>query len=101
MYVRVLPYDVSQDPQLDQPAHHSHPPVPHQHLARGLVLKEEVGEGVGDVALHLLSVTDPQRGGSLFSLHVHVKNYKPENSLLPLPVSWSPLLFSLTLLLLW
>ncbi len=67
MNVRVLPDDVGKDPQLDQTAHNSHPPVPHQHLARGLVLKEEVGDGVGDMALHLLSLADPQRGGSLSS----------------------------------
>lgn len=62
-----LPNDVSQDPQLDEPTHHSHPPVPHQHLAGGLVLKEEVREGVTDLALHLLSPVDPQRPGSVLS----------------------------------
>lgn len=67
-HVQVLPNDVSQNPQLDQPAHHSHPPVPHQHLAGGLVLEEEVGEGTGDLVLHLLSPADPQGTGSL-SLH--------------------------------
>lgn len=70
----VLPNDVSQDPQLDQATHHSHPPVPHQHLARGLILEEEVGEGAGDLALHRLSVSaDPRRGeqGSLSSPHWH------------------------------
>lgn len=61
----LLPDDVSQDPQLDHTAHHPNPPVPHQHLAWGLILKEEVREGVGDLALHLLSA-DPQRGGSLY-----------------------------------
>lgn len=59
-----LPDDVSQHPELDQTAHHPHPPVPHQHLAGGLILKEEVREGVGDLALHLLPA-DPQRRGSL------------------------------------
>lgn len=70
----VLPNDVNQDPQLDQTAHHSHSPVPHQHLARGLILEEEVREGAGDLALHLLSSADPRRGGSLslsLSLSLH------------------------------
>lgn len=53
--MQVLPDDVNQNPQLDEPAHHSHPPVPHQHLAGSLILKEEVGEGAGDLVLHLLS----------------------------------------------
>lgn len=64
MTLSVLPDDVNQDPQLDEPAHHSHPPVPHQHLARGLVLKEEVRQGAGDLVLHLFSPADPQTGGS-------------------------------------
>lgn len=64
---RVLPNDVYQNPELDQTAHYANPPVPHQHLAWGLVLKEKVREGIGDLALHLLSLTDPQRGGSLSS----------------------------------
>lgn len=69
MDVWVLPDNVGQDPQLDETAHHAHPPVPHQHLAWGLILKEEVREGIGDVALHHLSSADPQRGGSLSSPH--------------------------------
>lgn len=62
---RVLPDDVRQDPQLDQAAHHPNSPVPHQHLARGLILKEEVGNGICDLFLHLLSSADPEGGGSL------------------------------------
>lgn len=46
--------DVSQDPKLDQTAHDTDPPVPHQHLAWGLILEKEVGDGVSDLALHLL-----------------------------------------------
>lgn len=67
MNLRFIPNDVNQDPQLDQTAHHSHSPVLHQYLPRGLVLKEEVRDGVGDLAFHLLSSADPQRGGSISS----------------------------------
>lgn len=76
-HVWVLPDDVGQDPQLDQTAHHSHPPVPHQHLARGLILKEEVGESVGDLALHLLSWADPQTGGPPSSPRSHTNTGAP------------------------
>lgn len=61
---RVLPDDVCQDPQLDQAAHYPNSPVPHQHLARGLILKEEVGNGICDLFLHLLSSANPEGGGS-------------------------------------
>lgn len=79
MIVWDLPDDVSQDPQLDQTAHHSHPPVPNQHLARGLILKEEVRDGIGDLALHLLSPADPQRGGSL-SLFTPLAYRRPDST---------------------
>lgn len=51
----ILPNDVSQDPQLNETTHHSHPPVSHQHLARGLIFKEEVRQGIGDLVLHLVA----------------------------------------------
>lgn len=65
--VQVLPNDVNQNPQLDEPAHHSHPPVPHQHLAGSLILKEEVGEGAGDLVLHLLSRLTHREEGLCFT----------------------------------
>ncbi|MEQ2296832.1 hypothetical protein AMECASPLE_028428 [Ameca splendens] len=79
MPLRVLPNDVNQDPELDEPAHHSHPPVLHQHLARGLVLKEEVRQGTGDLVPHLLSSADPQTGGSLLSPQSHIKQAEKES----------------------
>lgn len=87
MKVGLSPDNVGQDPQLDETADHADPPVPHQHLPRGLVLKEEVGDGVGDLALHLLSSAGPWRGGSLSvslylshpSPHKHLKKNNTKN----------------------
>lgn len=79
MKVGLSPDDVGQDPQLDETADHADPPVPHQHLPRGLVLKEEVGDGVCDLALHLLSSAGPWRGGSLsVSLYLSLSPVTPQ-----------------------
>lgn len=96
--VQVLPDDVNQNPQLDEPAHHSHPPVPHQHLAGSLILKEEVGEGAGDLVLHLLSRLTRREEGLCFSSLAYKNSQEILFSfvlhLCPLPPLMNNLLYS-------
>lgn len=96
--MQVLPDDVNQNPQLDEPAHHSHPPVPHQHLAGSLILKEEVGEGAGDLVLHLLSRLTRREEGLCFSSLAYKNSQEILFSfvlhLCPLPPLMNNLLYS-------